>query len=440
MRTNCKSGLWKTIVFLASVFFLVSFFACSDPDPVLLKPSVSITSVKDVTTTEAVIVVSVITNGAANISLEYFETLHQEVKGNKVLSLQDKGADAVSVSIPLSELKPNTSYDFRVMIVNDGGSDVKTSAFKTLPLTKAGVLIRPATGVTRFEATLNATIIPYQPETKVTFKYWTDAEKTPKAKTLTTLYQGADSLEVSVSLSELPLGTKIYYQVELDNQAGIVISDMSEFETFAVIDYDGNLYHAVTIGDQVWLRENLRTTHYANGDPIPNVGSAGNWGDLSTGAYCQYDNDPKNGELYGNLYNFCVGSDGRDLITGWSTPTLVEFWDLGEYLVGSKEAWKAGPLMMAKGETYWKNPNSYNPPTNSSGFTAVGNGAFAENTDNQWVYMNLRESATWWTATSEGSAYGHMVEISNDLNHLTLGRFYSQKMYCGLRLLKKGEK
>ncbi|MDD4444104.1 MAG: FISUMP domain-containing protein [Patescibacteria group bacterium] len=440
MRTNCKSGPWETIVFLASIFFLVFFFACCDPGPVLLKPSVSITSVKDVATTEAVIVFSVFTNGAANISLEYFEALHQEVKENKLLSLPDKGADAVSISIPLSKLKPNTSYDFRVMIVNDGGSDAKTGTFKTLSLTKAGVLVKPATEVTRFEATLNATIVPYQPETKVTFSYWTDADKTPKSKTLTTLYQGAYSLEVSVSLSELPLGAKIYYQVELDNQAGIVISDMSEFETFAVIDYDCNLYHTVTIGDQVWLREKLRTTHYANGDPIPNVGSAGNWGDLSTGAYCQYNNDPKNGELYGNLYNFYVGNDERELIIGWATPTLSEFWDLGEYLAGSKEAWKAGTLMMAVGETYWKNPNSYNPPTNSSGFTALGNGAFAENTNNQWVYMDLRESATWWTTTSEGSADGHLVEISNGLNHLTLGRFYSQKMYCGLRLLKKSDK
>ena len=77
--------------------------------------------------------------------------------------------------------------------------------------------------------------------------------------------------------------------MELDNQAGIVISDMSEFETFAVIDYDGNLYHAVTIGDQVWLRENLRTTHYANGDPIPNVGSeAGMAGSRRDGPFTSF--------------------------------------------------------------------------------------------------------------------------------------------------------
>ena len=38
-----------------------------------------------------------------------------------------------------------------------------------------------------------------------------------------------------------------------------------------VTDYDGNVYHTVAIGSQVWLKENLKTTHYNNGVPIPNV-------------------------------------------------------------------------------------------------------------------------------------------------------------------------
>ena len=35
-----------------------------------------------------------------------------------------------------------------------------------------------------------------------------------------------------------------------------------------VTDYDGNIYPIVQIGDQVWMAENLKTTHYADGTAL----------------------------------------------------------------------------------------------------------------------------------------------------------------------------
>jgi hypothetical protein len=51
-------------------------------------------------------------------------------------------------------------------------------------------------------------------------------------------------------------------------------------------DVDGNLYHAVIIGAQTWLVENLKVTHYRNGDPIPYSST-----ELTSGAFCNYNND-----------------------------------------------------------------------------------------------------------------------------------------------------
>jgi hypothetical protein len=53
-----------------------------------------------------------------------------------------------------------------------------------------------------------------------------------------------------------------------------------------ITDSDKNVYSSVTIGTQVWMKENLRTTRYNNGESIPLVTNFANWADLSTPGYC----------------------------------------------------------------------------------------------------------------------------------------------------------
>ena len=70
--------------------------------------------------------------------------------------------------------------------------------------------------------------------------------------------------------------------------------------TATVTDIDGNVYETVLIGDQLWMAENLKTTHYRNGDEIPT--GIDNWSSTTEGAYAIYENEPTNAEVYGNLY------------------------------------------------------------------------------------------------------------------------------------------
>jgi PKD repeat protein len=79
--------------------------------------------------------------------------------------------------------------------------------------------------------------------------------------------------------------------------------DITSIISQTVTDIDGNVYHTVTIGTQVWMVENLKTTKYRNGDPIPNVTDSTTWGNSTTGAYCNYNNDANNSTTYGRLYN-----------------------------------------------------------------------------------------------------------------------------------------
>lgn len=98
-------------------------------------------------------------------------------------------------------------------------------------------------------------------------------------------------------------------------------------------DIDGNVYKAVKIGDQWWMAENLKVTHYRNGDPIPRVPSERVWPILTSGAYCEYENDTSFVKPYGLLYNWYAAVDTRGLAPeGWHVPTDEEWKELELYL------------------------------------------------------------------------------------------------------------
>ncbi|MDZ7743914.1 MAG: FISUMP domain-containing protein [Bacteroidota bacterium] len=103
--------------------------------------------------------------------------------------------------------------------------------------------------------------------------------------------------------------------------------------TPTVTDIDGNVYNTVLIGNQCWMKENLKTTTYRNGTEIPNVTDANAWQILTTGAYVWYDNDISWKDSYGALYNWYTTIDPNGLCpAGWHVPTNDEWTDLTDYL------------------------------------------------------------------------------------------------------------
>jgi len=139
-------------------------------------------------------------------------------------------------------------------------------------------------------------------------------------------------------------------------------------------DTDGNIYHLDTIGTQIWMVENLKVTHYRNGDPIPYSSDM-----LSTDAYCNYNNDKTIGEAYGRLYNYYAILDSRNVCPkGFHLPTNEE-WLALETAVGGNNL--AGGALKEAGTAHWASPNT--GATNRSGFTALpggnlGSGRFAD--------------------------------------------------------------
>lgn len=119
--------------------------------------------------------------------------------------------------------------------------------------------------------------------------------------------------------------------------------------TITVTDIDGNIYQTVHIGNQLWMAENLKVTHYRNGDAIPHLTSDGDWTSTNSGAYCVYDNTASNADTYGNLYNWYALDDARNIAPeGWHVPTDDEIKEL-EMALGMTES--------EANDTQWRGTN-----------------------------------------------------------------------------------
>jgi uncharacterized protein (TIGR02145 family) len=162
----------------------------------------------------------------------------------------------------------------------------------------------------------------------------------------------------------------------------------------SVKDIDGNTYATIQIGSQVWMAENLRTTRYRNGDPIPNVKDDSQWSSLTTGAWAHYENNVQNEVPYGKLYNWYAVADRRGICPqGWHVPSDAEWTTLTDYLGGENMA--GGKL---KSRTLWDAPNT--GATNGSGFSGLPGGY---RSDGNGFFLYLGSYGYWWSATESGA-------------------------------------
>jgi uncharacterized protein (TIGR02145 family) len=182
-----------------------------------------------------------------------------------------------------------------------------------------------------------------------------------------------------------------------------------------VKDADGNKYNTVKIGNQVWMVENLKTTKYNDGTDILNVTSNTQWADLTTGAYCNYDNLESNAEIYGRLYNWYAVNTDKLAPKGWHVPTDDDWTILENYLIangynydGTLDEDKIAKSLCAK--TNWELSDEAGTPgaapenNNSTGFTALPGGRRDGHTG---TFYGIGEYGLWWSSTedSEYTAY-----------------------------------
>jgi len=178
-----------------------------------------------------------------------------------------------------------------------------------------------------------------------------------------------------------------------------------------VTDIDGNTYNTVQIGNQIWMKEDLRVTKLNDGTPIPLIPDVETWKTNTTAAYCTYDNNAPE-DTYGFLYNQHTVMTNKLAPTGWHVPTETELEMLFSSLAYNGENQEHNAIKLKEAEaTHWL--PDYANGTNFSGFTALPGGYRSET----GIYNDKGNSGYWWTSTFYEGSYKSMIMDFDSYNY-----------------------
>jgi len=203
---------------------------------------------------------------------------------------------------------------------------------------------------------------------------------------------GAGAGSFVSALVGLNEATTYFVRAYATNEAGTGYGMTLSFSTL-MSDFENNFYSTIKIGQQIWMKENLKTTKYNDGSSIPLVTSNSSWNNLTTGAYCWYQNDGatyKN--TYGALYNWYSVSTGKLCPSGWHVPSDAEWTSLINQ-IGSTST---GGKLKETGLSHWSTPNT--GATNESEFTGLP-GGFRDPFQGG-IFVDIGKYAYWWSSTS----------------------------------------
>jgi uncharacterized protein (TIGR02145 family) len=207
---------------------------------------------------------------------------------------------------------------------------------------------------------------------------------------------------------QLTPNTKYYARLFATNSAGTAYSNEIMFTTNSTVtDIDGNVYNTVSIGSQVWMVENLKTTRFVDGTNVPLITNNSDWDNLSTAVYCWYDNSTANGKIYGALYNWPTVNSGKLCPAGWHVPSDAEWSTLTNYLGGDQ--FVAG-LLKEVGVTTVSQDITAN---NYSGFSALPGGSASVGNPK---FLGNGYKGIWWSSTIDTNEFNIYRSISFDGN------------------------
>jgi uncharacterized protein (TIGR02145 family) len=204
---------------------------------------------------------------------------------------------------------------------------------------------------------------------------------------------------------------------------------------------------SVTIGGQIWQNRNLDVTTYRDGTEIPEVADASEWGQLTTGAYCDGDSDndddnDDNGAIYGKQYNWyaVMGITTTESATptteeilarkklaptGWHVPTYGDWTTVTTFIFREASMGNVGDKMKQVGTTHWVGNN--NRATNSSGFTALPGGYRYDS----GTYVARGAAGRWWSSTQDsGTSAGFLSVNSYDMDRGSNDKTFGLSVRC----------
>ncbi len=420
-----------TLLFAGSALWLSS--CKKDPVP----PTLTTAAVSAITLTTATSGGNVTADGGAEVTSRgvCWNTLENPTVSNNKTS---DGTGTGPFTSSLTGLTPGTPYFVRAYATNEAGTTYgNQQSFTTSPVMLATVTTAEITSITETTAVSGGNITD-DGGGAITARgvCWSSSSQTPTVADSKTEDGSGKGIFIS-NITGLEPGTTYNVRAYAVNSAGTQYGPVKSFPTEqvkTVTDIDGNVYNIITIGDQQWLKENLKTTRYRNEDPIPTNLNDNDWSNTLSGAYAIYPHeliDVLNSEagvlsVYGALYNWYTVDDARGLCPdGWHVPTDAEWTTMENFLIsngynydgttggnkiakslGSLSGWASSPNVYAIGNT------SYPEKRNASGFTALPGGYRWETYGS---FGNIYTQARWWasTETNTYSAWQRFVSYGD---------------------------
>ena len=400
-------------------------FSCGpqeNPDPGVL--SVTTGTVTNITTTTATCSGNVTSDGGSSVTARgvCWSTSQNPTTSN---SKTTNGTGVGSYTSNITGLSPNTTYYVRAYATNSEGTaygeqkTFSTNAQQATPSVTTGDI----TNITTTTASCSGNVTSDGGAAIIASGVcWSTSENPTTSNSKTTNGTGLGTY--TSNITGLSPNTTYYVRAYATNSQGTAYGEQRTFRTLTASDIeygsftdsrDGIVYKTVTIGEQVWMAENLAYL------PAVNPSSSGSHDEPYYYVYGYQSTNVSaakattNYTTYGVLYNWQAAMTACP--EGWHFPSDAEWTQLTDYLGGEDVA---GGKMKEAGLSHWDSPNE--GATNSSGFTALPCGYRYR----EGKFYNLGFYGDWWSSTQLSIIYVWNRGMTYSYHHVTRNAYLKE--------------
>ena len=357
-------------------------------------------------------------------------------------------------SATLTNMQPETTYYLRAYAVNSVGVSYSNAiTVTTLTPTLPTVTTDSISDYNECMATVVSD--GGAPVTQRGFCY--DTLPNPTLENNVVYVDGGEG-EFSATLTGLPIGKLYFVRAFATNAKGTTYGNQFDFyggcDSKTITDYDGNVYNTVLIGNQCWMKENLRTTHYSDGWPIEQSRAKS----TTTPYYCYPNNSPDNSETYGLLYNWKAtmrDAESTDSIPsgvqgicpeGWHVPSPAEWNILINF--AKRPEFDCNAAVVLADSILWETSNNgaccvgYNSSkNNASGFSARPAGTTYDQgaSTSYLVFTGFGyETSFWstWITLNSWPVYVRTISNNSTSTNINNGSHFISYSFASVRCLR----